>query len=136
MWRVKQPLLHLHLPTEHPGTLELHPAFPESRFSIKAGVVSSRKGSVGQGQQLPQGACHIQMHVKQRAWLRLEQGSQWPAPASAPRSLVLGTPWKTPTLGHSGGTVGEKDSSSPVGVEWAENEKEVSNSTEGTEVIP
>lgn len=75
MWRVKQPLLHLHLPTEHPGTLELHPAFLESRFSIEEG-----RGGVE-----PEG---------------------------------------------------EKDSSSPVRVEWAENEKEVSNSTEGTEVSP
>lgn len=99
-------------------------------------MVSSQKGSVGQGQQLPQGACHIHMHVKQRPWLRLEQGSQWPAPASALRSLVLGTRWKTTTLGHSGGTVGEKDSSALVGVEWAENEKEVSNSMEGTEGSP
>lgn len=57
-------------------------------------------------------------------------------PCICPQIPGAGNTVEDPTLGHSGGTVGEKDSSSPVGVEWAENEKEVSNSTEGTEVIP
>lgn len=95
----------------------------------------SWKGSVGQGQELPKGACHIQMHVKQMPWLRLEQGSQCPAPASALRSLVLGTPWKNHHLRPQWWKGrGEGHLISCQGWSGAENKKEVSNSTEGTEV--
>lgn len=55
--------------------------------------MSSLLGSVGQGQELPRGACHTQMHVKQMPWLRLEQGSWHPAPPPTLKSLFLGTPW-------------------------------------------
>lgn len=127
-WWVRRPL---RLPTEHPVTRVGHPAFLESRFIMEGcrGVLSL-KGSVGQGQELPRGACHTHRHID-----ALEQaGAGVPAscPSTRPQIPVLGTPrndhnprpqrWK----GREGHLI------SCQGWSGAGNEKEVSNSTKGT----